>query len=117
MHCIKNIGVEICIPLIAYAKRLYPTYSDYLESLQASGNLKEITFDSLEKTFVEREKDFGKKTTPLSSEESVCFAHREKNHAQDYYRGRGGRRGQGRRNFRGRGGIQAQSGKYDLHYI
>ena len=43
--------------------------------------------------FVEREKAFGKKTTPRSSEEVVCLAHREKDHAQDSSRGRGGRRG------------------------
>ena len=68
MHDIKNTGVEVDIPLIAYVKALYPTYSHYLESLQASGNLMNITFDSLEKKFAEREKAFGKKTTPLSSE-------------------------------------------------
>jgi len=44
MHDIKSTGVEIGIPLIPYVKALYPTYSNYLESLQASGNLKEITF-------------------------------------------------------------------------
>lgn len=64
MHDIKDTSVEIYIPLIAYVKALYPTYSHYLKSLQASGNLKEITFESLEKKFVEREKDFEKKTTP-----------------------------------------------------
>lgn len=105
MHDIKNNGVEVAISLIAYVKTFYPTYSHYLESLQASGNLNEITFDSLEKKFSETEKVFGKKTTPQSFEEAVCFAHREKNHAQDSSRGRGGRkgRGRGRRNFRGRG--------------
>ena len=54
MHDFKNIGVEIDIHLIAYFKELYPIYSDYLESFEASGNLKEITFDSLEKKFAER---------------------------------------------------------------
>ena len=64
MHEIKNVEVEIDISLIAYVKELYPNYSHYLESLQESGNLKEITFDSLEKNFAEREKGFGNKTTP-----------------------------------------------------
>lgn len=64
IHDIKTTSVQIYIPPISYANELYPTYSNYLESLQASGNLKEITFDSLEKKFYKREKDFGKKTTP-----------------------------------------------------
>ena len=42
MHDIKTTDFQIDIPLIAYVKALYPTYSNYLESLQASGNLKEI---------------------------------------------------------------------------
>ena len=67
MHDIKVTNVELDIPLINFVKALYPTYSNYLESLQANGNLKEITFDSLVNKFVERENDFGKKTTPQSS--------------------------------------------------
>ena len=55
MHDIKNTGVEVYITLIAYVKALYPTYSHFLESLQ-------------EKKFAEREKNFGKKTTPMSFE-------------------------------------------------
>lgn len=102
MHVIKVTNVELDIPLIAFVKALYPTYSNYLESLQANGNLKEITFDSFVNKFAEREKAFGKKTTQ-SSEEAVCLAHREKNHAQDSSRERGGRRGRGRKNFKGRG--------------
>ena len=102
-HDIKTTSVEIDIPMIAYVKAIYPTYSHYLVSLQASGNLKEITFDSLEKKFVEREKDFWKRTTPHSIEEAICLAQKEKNHAQYSSRGRGGQRGRGRRNFRGRG--------------
>ena len=117
MYDIKSTGADVDISLIAYVKALYPTYSNYLESLQASGNLVKITFESLEKNFAEREKAFGKMTTPLSSEEAVCFAHREKIHAQDFSRGSSGRRGIGRRNFRGRGGKQTQTEKSDLHCI
>ena len=47
MHDIKVTNVELDIPLIAFLKAPYPTYSNYLESLQANGNLKEITFHSL----------------------------------------------------------------------
>jgi len=64
MHDIKVTNVELDIPLITFVKALYLGYSNYLQSLKANGSLKEITFDSLVKKFVEREKDFGKKTTP-----------------------------------------------------
>ena len=76
MHDIKTTGVEIVIPLIAYVKALYPTCSHYLESLKASGNLKVITFYSLEKKFAERQNAFGKKTTHHSTKEIVCLAQR-----------------------------------------
>eukprot|EP00253_Pinus_taeda_P035447 PITA_35447 len=89
MHDIKSTKVELDISLIAFLKALYPTYSNYLESLQANGNLKDITFDSLVKKFAEREKAFGKKTAPESSEETMCLAHKEKYPAQDSTRGRG----------------------------
>ena len=64
MHEIKSIGIEIDIPIIAYVKALYPTYSHYRVQLQASRNLKEITFDSLEKKFAEREMGFWNNTNP-----------------------------------------------------
>ena len=102
VHDINSTKVQLDISLIAFLKALYPTYSNYLESLQANGNLKDITFDSLVKKFAEREKAFGKKTVPESSEETVCMANKEKYPAQDSTRGRGGRRGRGRY-FRGRG--------------
>ena len=102
MHDINSTKVELDIPLIAFLKALYPTYSNYIESLQGNGNLKDITFDSLVKKFVEREKAFGKKIAPESSEETVCLAHKEKHPAQDSTRGRGGRKGRGIY-FRGKG--------------
>ena len=40
MHDIEVINVQLDIPLIDFIKALYPTYSNYLESLQANGNLK-----------------------------------------------------------------------------
>jgi len=106
MHDIKTTSFEIDIPLIAYVEAIYSTYSNYLESLQASGNLKEIIFDSIEKMFAEREKGFGKKTTPQSSKDVACLRHKEKNQTKGSSRGRGGRRGRGRRNFRSRGGRE-----------
>jgi len=54
MHDIKATKVELDIPLITFLKELYLTYSNYLESLQENGNLKDITFESLVKKFAER---------------------------------------------------------------
>ena len=54
------------------------------------------------KRFSEREKDFGKKIAPESSEDTVCLAHKENHPAQDSTRGIGGRRGRARY-FRGGG--------------
>ena len=64
MHDIKKTSVEADIALIAYVKALYPTYSHFLESLQASGNLMKITFDSLEKTICEKREGFWKEDNP-----------------------------------------------------
>ena len=68
------------------------------------------------KKFAEREKSFGKKTAPESSEGVVCLTYKEKHPTQDSTRGRGGRRGRGRY-FRGRGGRHSQGEKADLHCI
>jgi len=117
MHDIKSTKVELDIPLIAFLKALYPTYSNYLESLQANGNLKDITFDSLVKKFAEREKAFGKNIVPESYEETVCLAYKEKNPAQDSTRGRGGRRGRGRY-LRGEGQtFSRRKGRSTLHSL
>jgi hypothetical protein len=40
IHEIGVVGVEIDIAPMAFIKPIYPTYSHYLESLQASGQLK-----------------------------------------------------------------------------
>ena len=60
MHDIDSTGVKMDIPLIAYVKALYTTYSHYLESLQASGNLEHITFDTLEKSLQKERKISGR---------------------------------------------------------
>eukprot|EP00253_Pinus_taeda_P014442 PITA_14442 len=108
--------VQLMIKLFTFELQNNDPLALASESLQANGNLKDITFDSLAKKFVEREKAFGKKTTPESSEEAVCLAHKEKHFAQESSRGRGGRRGIGRY-FRGRAGRHSQGEKVDLHCI
>lgn len=61
MHDGEATSVKMDVLLKAFVKALYPTYSHYLESVQASVKLKEITFDSLVEKFAEREKVFGKR--------------------------------------------------------
>lgn len=56
-HDIEATGVKVDLQLTAFIKALYPTYSHYLESLQASEKMKDITFDNLlEKIAVLRSK-------------------------------------------------------------
>ena len=84
---------------LVFPRNYIPLIPIYLESLQASGKLKEIYFDSLVEKFVEREKDFWKtKKDAQPPEEVVCLAQKRENHSQDSLRGRGDRRGQGRKN-------------------
>jgi len=59
MHDIDAIGVNIYFSLMTFIKALYPTYSHYIESLQAIGQLKSLNLDSLVEKIVECEKDFG----------------------------------------------------------
>jgi hypothetical protein len=61
MHDNDSTIVNIYIPLTSFIKGLYPTYYHYLKSLQASGQLKSITFDNLAEKVVECDKSFGKK--------------------------------------------------------
>jgi len=61
IHGIEATRVKIYLLLIVFIKEIYPTYSHYLESLQASGQMKSITFDKVVEKFVECEKSFGKK--------------------------------------------------------
>ena len=65
----------------------------------------------------EREKAFGKKTTPESSEESVCLAHKENNLAQDSSRGRGGRRGEEDISKAGGQTLSRRKGRFALHSL
>jgi len=46
-HDIEATGVKVDLQLTAFIKALYPTYSHYLETLQASEKMKDMTFDKL----------------------------------------------------------------------
>ena len=71
-HDIDATGVKVDIQLTAFIKALYPTYTHYLESLQASGQMKAMTFETLVEKIAEREKAFGKDSKP--NEETLCLA-------------------------------------------
>jgi len=74
MHDIESTGVKMDVPLIAFVKALYPTYSNYFEIIQASDRIKEISIDSLVEKIVERENMFGKnKITAQSVEQVMCL--------------------------------------------
>ena len=63
-HDIEAIGIKLYLQLTTFIKVLHPVYSNYLESLQASRQLKYITFDKLVRKIAEREKACGKKDAP-----------------------------------------------------
>ena len=46
-HDIDATSVKVDIQLTTFIKALYPTYTHYLESLQASGQMKAMTFENL----------------------------------------------------------------------
>ena len=73
LHDIDATGVKVDIQLTAFIKSLYPTYTHYLESLQASGQMKAMTFETLVEKIAEREKEFGKKESK-PNEENLCPA-------------------------------------------
>ena len=60
MHNIQSSGMQPNLPLVSFVKSLYPTYSHYLESLQASDKFKDVTFDTLMEKIANGEKAFGK---------------------------------------------------------
>ena len=71
-HDIDATGVKVDIQINAFIKALYPTYTHYLESLQASGQMKAMTFETLVEKIVERAKTFWKESKP--NEETLCLA-------------------------------------------
>jgi hypothetical protein len=104
MHDINVIGVTIDIPLIAFIKALYPTYSHYLESLQANGEIKSLTFDTLVEKVAKNEKAFGKKSSHPTGE-TTCLSQKGKNQSHDSSKGEGNKISHGIKNFRGRGVV------------
>jgi hypothetical protein len=102
MHDIYVGSVAIDISLTTFIKALYPTYSHYLESLQASGQLKSLVFYSLMEKIVKCEKYFKRmKVQPIA--ETMCLAKKGKNQSHDSSRGECSKRGCGNIFFRGRG--------------
>ena len=73
IHEIDSTRVNIVIPLTTLIKGLFPTYSHYLESPQASGQMKSLEFGTLLEKIAEREKVFEKKTT-LPTLETMCIS-------------------------------------------
>ena len=71
-HDIDATGVKVGIQLTAFIKALYPSYTHYLESLQASGQMKAMTFEKIVEKIAKREKAFGKESNP--NEETLCIA-------------------------------------------
>jgi hypothetical protein len=86
MHDIEATRAKIDLPLTTFIKALYPTYSHYLESLQASNQMKSMTFQKLVKKVVDNEKAFGKNPTP-STGENVYLAQKDKSKPTDSSRG------------------------------
>jgi hypothetical protein len=79
-HDIDSTGVKVDLQLTSFIKALYPTYSHYLESLQASGQMKAMNFDKLVDKIAEREKAFGKKESfSTSTVETLCLAQKRRN--------------------------------------
>jgi hypothetical protein len=102
MHHIDATGVEIDIPITTFIEALYFTYSHYHESMQASGQMKSNTFDTLVEKYAKHEKAFIKKSShPVG--EIMCLAQKGKNQSHDSSIGKGSKRGCRRKNFRGRG--------------
>lgn len=98
MHKIQAYGMKPYLPLAAFVKSFYPTHSNYLESLQASDKFKYLTFDVLVENIADRERDFGKKTSEITTE-YLFFAHKAKNKPKDPFKGDSSKRSKGRRNI------------------
>ena len=71
-HDIDPTGVKVGIQLTTFIKTLYPSYTHYLESVQASGQMKAMTFEKLVEKIAERDKAFGKESN--HNEETMCLA-------------------------------------------
>ena len=81
-HGIDATGVNIDISHTTFIKDLYPTYSHYLESLQASGQMKSLNFDNIVGKIAKHDEGFGKKATQ-SNVETIFLAQKEKKRTDD----------------------------------
>lgn len=104
MDDIKSTCIKIEITLTSLTKAQYSTYSNYLESLQASGNLKSLTFDTFTYKIVEHEKVFRKNTSDYTLD-TLCINQKDKNVSHDSFCGEIIHRDCSRRKFKGRGGY------------
>jgi hypothetical protein len=68
MHEINSIGLNTYLHPKTFIKALYPTYSHYLDSLQASIQMKSITFNTLVEKVAGHEKSFRKKSSHSTDE-------------------------------------------------
>ena len=112
-HKIQASSMKHDLSLASFVKLIYPTHSNYLESLQEIDKFKYLTFDTLVEKITDRENSFGKKSSEPTGE-SLCFVQKEKNQPKDPFKGDSNKRGRGRRNFRGKGGKNNSSKRSDL---
>ena len=72
-HEIDATSLNVDLPLTAFNEALYSTYSPYLESLQASSQLKYLKFNTPVDKILEWEKAF-RKNIVHPTREIVCLA-------------------------------------------
>ena len=102
-HDIDATDVKVDIQLIAFIKSLYPSYTHYLESLQASGQMKTMTFETLVEKIAKREKASEKESNP--NEKTLCLAQKGHKSKEEFAKDENRSRGQGRgQRYRGRWG-------------
>lgn len=106
-HDIEATGVKVDLQLTSFIKALYPTYSQCLEYLQASEEMKNMNFDKLVEKNAERENAFGRKEN-LPNVETMCLSHQGKPINDESIRHDTSNKGRGRKQFRGKGGKNYQ---------
>ena len=93
-HDIDATSVKVDIQFTTFIKALYPTYTHYLESLQASGQMKAMTFETLVEKIGEREKAFEKESKP--NEETLCLPQKRHKSKEEFAKDENRSRGRGR---------------------
>ena len=103
-HEIEPSGVKVDMQLTNFLNALYPSYSNCLESLQASGQVRDLDFDKLVGKIAEREKAFGNKETSHNyNTETLCLAQKYQKPQEEYEISTKSNIGRGRKNYRGKG--------------